>query len=163
MNPQRPNSNDATRTANRSRSVVPMSGLCSRCIDGCTGNCEVFKATFRGRELIYPGPFGDITAGGDKDYPIDYSYLNIQGYAMGARGLPEGVEASPDTATFPAVDTGTEYGWDKKTKLTIPRVFAISLVFAIILPPFEFNIDPNCTPILAKSNHGVVITKIIVH
>ena len=66
MNLRRPNSNDATRSANRSRSVVPMSGLCSRCIDGCTGNCEVFRATFRGRELIYPGPFGDITAGGDK-------------------------------------------------------------------------------------------------
>jgi hypothetical protein len=72
MNLSRPNSNDATRTANRSRSVVPMSGLCSRCIDTCTGNCEVFKASFRGRELIYPGPFGDITAGGDKDYPVDY-------------------------------------------------------------------------------------------
>ena len=54
MNLQRPNANDATRTANRSRNVSPMSGICTRCIDGCTGNCEVFKATFRGRELIYP-------------------------------------------------------------------------------------------------------------
>jgi len=120
MNLQRPNSNDATRTANRSRSVVPMSGLCTRCIDGCTGNCEVFKATFRGRELIYPGPFGDITAGGDKDYPVDYSHLNIQGYAMGARGLPEGVVGDPDTATFPSVSTETEYGWDKKVKMQVP-------------------------------------------
>ena len=76
MNLQRPNANDATRTANRSRNVAPMSGLCTRCVDGCTGNCEVFKATFRGRELIYPGPFGDVTAGGDKDYPLDYSHLN---------------------------------------------------------------------------------------
>ncbi len=120
MNLSRPNSNDATRTANRSRSVVPMSGLCSRCIDTCTGNCEVFKASFRGRELIYPGPFGDITAGGDKDYPVDYSHLNIQGYALGAKGLPEGVEANPDTATFPSVSTETEYGWDKKVKLRVP-------------------------------------------
>jgi len=97
-----------------------MSGLCSRCIDGCTGNCEVFKATFRGRELIYPGPFGDITAGSDKDYPVDYSHLNIQGYALGARGLPAGVEGNPDTATFPAVDTETEYGWDIKVKMKLP-------------------------------------------
>jgi glutamate synthase domain-containing protein 2 len=97
-----------------------MSGLCSRCTDTCTGNCEVFKATFRGRELIYPGPFGDITAGGDKDYPIDYSHLNIQGYALGARGLPEGVEANPDTATFPSVNTETEYGWDKKVRMKVP-------------------------------------------
>ncbi len=62
MNLQRPNANEATRTTNRSKSVVPMSGICTRCIDGCTGNCEIFKSTFRGRELIYPGPFGDITA-----------------------------------------------------------------------------------------------------
>lgn len=120
MNLQRPNANDATRTANRSRSVVPMSGLCTRCIDGCTGNCEVFKATFRGRELIYPGPFGDVTAGGDKDYPLDYSHLNIQGYALGARGLPEGVTGDPDTATFPSVSTETEYGWDIKVKMKTP-------------------------------------------
>ena len=120
MNLQRPNANDATRTANRSRNVSPMSGICTRCIDGCTGNCEVFKATFRGRELIYPGPFGDVTAGGDKDYPVDYSHLNIQGYALGARGMPEGVEGNPDTATFPSVSTETEYGWDIKVKMKAP-------------------------------------------
>ncbi len=120
MNLQRPNANDATRTANRSKSVVPMSGLCTRCIDGCTGNCEVFKASFRSRELIYPGPFGDITAGGDKNYPIDYSHLNIQGYALGAEGLPEGVVGNPDTAIFPTVNTETEYGWDSKVRMTIP-------------------------------------------
>ncbi len=120
MNLKRPNANDATRTTNRSRDVVPMSGLCSRCIDGCTGNCEVFKATFRGRELIYPGPFGEITAGADKDYPVDYSHLNIQGYAMGAKGLPEGVAANSDTATFPAVNTETSYGWDSKVTMRVP-------------------------------------------
>ena len=120
MNLQRPNSNDATRTANRSRNVSPMSGICSRCIDGCTGNCEVFKATFRSRELIYPGPFGEITAGGDKDYPVDYSHLNIQGYALGARGLPKGVKGDSDTALFTKVNTQTEYGWSKKVKMTMP-------------------------------------------
>ncbi len=120
MNLQRPNSNDATRTTNRSKSVVPMSGLCTRCIDTCTGNCEVFKASFRGRELIYPGPFGDVTAGGDKNYPVDYSHLNIQGYALGARGLPSGVVGDSDTATFPVVNTETEYGWDIKVKMKVP-------------------------------------------
>jgi glutamate synthase domain-containing protein 2 len=120
MNLQRPNANEATRTANRSRSVVPMSGICSRCLDGCTGNCEVFKATFRGRELIYPGPYGEVTAGGDKDYPVDYSHLNIQGYALGAEGLPPGVIGDPDTATFPSVNTETEYGWDIKVKMKVP-------------------------------------------
>jgi glutamate synthase domain-containing protein 2 len=74
----------------------------------------------RGREVIYPGPFGDVTAGADKDYPADYSHLNIQGYAIGAKGLPEGVEASPDTAQFPRVNTETQYGWDKKVKMRVP-------------------------------------------
>ena len=120
MNLQRPNANEATRTSNRSRSVVPMSGLCTRCVDDCTGNCEVFNAAFRGREVIYPGPFGDITAGGDKNYPIDYSHFNIQGYALGARGLPSGVVGNPDTAVFPAVNTETEYGWDTKVKMKVP-------------------------------------------
>ncbi len=120
MNLQRPNANDATRTTNRSKSVVPMSGICSRCLDDCTGNCEIFKATFRGRELIYPGPFGSVIAGADKDYPVDYSHFSIQGYALGARGLPEGVPGNPDTATFPAVNTETDYGWDIKVKMKVP-------------------------------------------
>jgi len=120
VNLQRPNANDATVSKNRSRSVVPQSGLCSRCVDGCTGNCEVFQATFRGRELIYPGPFGDVTAGGDKDYPVDYSHLNIQGYALGGNGLPKGTAANPDTCTFPSVSVDTEYGWDRKVRMTAP-------------------------------------------
>jgi glutamate synthase domain-containing protein 2 len=120
MNLRRPNANDATRTANRSKDVAPSSGLCTRCVDGCRGNCEVFKASFRGRELLYPGPFGEVTAGGDKDYPVDYSHLNIQGYALGAKGLPAGVAANPDNARFPSVSTETEYGWDKKVKMDVP-------------------------------------------
>ncbi|MBU0899743.1 FMN-binding glutamate synthase family protein [bacterium] len=120
MNLQQPNANEATRTFNRSKSVVPSSGLCTRCVDGCRGNCEVFLATFRGREVIYPGPFGEVTAGGDKNYPIDYSHLNIQGYALGAKGLPKGVEGNPDTATFPSVNTETDYGWDIKSKMRVP-------------------------------------------
>ncbi|HOV51897.1 MAG TPA: FMN-binding glutamate synthase family protein [Methanothrix sp.] len=70
--------------------------------------------------MLYPGPFGEITAGADKDYPIDYSHLSIQGYAVGAVGLPEGVEVGPDTALFPDVDTMTEYGWSKKVKMQLP-------------------------------------------
>jgi len=120
MNLRTPGGNDATRTFNRSKNVVPCSGLCSRCLETCRGNCEVFKSSFRGREVIYPGPFGEMTAGGDKDYPVDYSHLNIQGYALGAKGLSKGVEGNSDTATFPGVNTETEYGWDKKVKMKIP-------------------------------------------
>ena len=117
-NLRRPNANDVTGTFNRSRNVVPMSGLCTRCVDGCKGGCEVWLASFRGREVLYPQPFGEITAGADKDYPVDYSHLSIQGYARGARGL-EG-EDGPDEAIFSNVDTTTEYGWEKKVKMLLP-------------------------------------------
>ena len=120
MNLQQPNANEATQTANRSRSVSPVSGICTRCIDGCRGNCETFKATFRGREVIYPGPFGTLTAGGDKNYPIDYSHLNIAGYALGAKGLPEGQVGHSDNTLFPMVSTETQYGVKTKVKMKLP-------------------------------------------
>jgi len=117
MNLHRPNANEATQTTNRSKNVAPQSGICSRCVDGCRGNCDIFSATFRGRELLYPGPFGDVTAGADKDYPVDYSHLNIMGYALGA----DGVAADPDHATFPAVNTETEFGTPgNKVKMKVP-------------------------------------------
>jgi len=116
MNLHRPNANEALQTNNRSRNVVPQSGICSRCLDGCRGNCDMFKSTFRSRELLYPSPFGELTAGTDKDYPVDYSHLNIMGYAFGA----EGIQADPDHATFPAVNTETRFGTDHPVKMKIP-------------------------------------------
>ncbi len=120
MNLRRPNSNEATGTFNRSKSVVPMSGICSACRDGCTGGCELFVSSFRGREVLYPRFYGDITAGADKNYPLDYSHLNIQGYATGAKGLPMGTEANSDTAIFPNVNTEAEYGWNRKARMRLP-------------------------------------------
>jgi len=101
MNLYSPNANESVKSGNMSRNVASQSGICSRCVDGCRGNCDLFQSTFRGRELLYPSPFGNLTAGADKDYPVDYSHLNIMGYAMGAAG----VQADPDHATFPAVNT----------------------------------------------------------
>ncbi|MFH1789384.1 MAG: FMN-binding glutamate synthase family protein [Candidatus Altiarchaeota archaeon] len=120
MNLRQPNANECLGTVNRSRNVAPQSGICTKCLDGCTGKCDLWLSTFRGRELLYPGPFGNITAGADKNYPIDYSHLNIHGYAVGATGLKKGLKADPDDARFPNVDTETEYGWDKKVKLKVP-------------------------------------------
>jgi glutamate synthase domain-containing protein 2 len=116
MNLQQPNANEALQTKNRSRNVAPQSGICSRCVDGCKGNCDLFQSTFRGRELLYPTPFGAITAGADKDYPVDYSHLQIMGYAIGAGGI----EADPDHAVFPKVSTETWYGATEKIKMKIP-------------------------------------------
>ncbi len=117
MNLERPNANDVTQTFNRSRDVSPNSGICSRCIDGCRGNCEVFKASLRGREVIYPSPFGTVTAGADKEYPVDYSHLNILGYAQGAQSIEE---ANPDKAIFPHVDTTSVYGHMHPVRMRMP-------------------------------------------
>jgi glutamate synthase domain-containing protein 2 len=117
MNLQTPCGNDASQTRNRSRNVAPYSGLCTRCLDSCLGNCEVFKSSLRGREVIYPGPFGELTAGGDKEYPVDYSHLNILGYAMGAEAIDE---ANPDKAIFPEVDTSTVYGHNHPVRMRMP-------------------------------------------
>ena len=117
MNLQQPNANEATETRNRSRDVAPSSGLCTRCMESCPGNCEVFQASIRGRELIYPRPFGEITAGCDKRYPIDYSHLNIMGYALGAEAIDE---ANPDKVIFPEVDTSTVYGHTHPIRMRAP-------------------------------------------
>ena len=120
MTLMRPNGSEALDCKNRSRDVTPSSGICSRCIDGCRGNCEIFQASFRGRELLYPGPFGEITAGAEKDYSVDYSHLNIQGYALGAQGLTGNLEATPDDCIFPNVSTMVQYGQSSKVTMTAP-------------------------------------------
>ena len=117
MNLQVPGGNDISQTKNRSRNVAPYSGLCTRCLDSCVGNCEVFKSSLRGREVIYPEPFGELTAGGDKEYPVDYSHLNIMGYALGAEAIDE---ANPDKAIFPEVDTTTVYGHSHPVRMRMP-------------------------------------------
>jgi glutamate synthase domain-containing protein 2 len=76
----------------------------------------VGRSALRGREMLYPQPFGKVTAGSEKDYPVDFSHLNIQGSCVGAMG----VEADSDRAIFPAVDISTEVGAEEKLKLRVP-------------------------------------------
>jgi len=76
----------------------------------------VGRSALRGREILYPQPFSKVTAGSEKDYPIDYSHFNIQGTCVGAVGVP----ADSDRATFPAVDISTEVGSKEKIKLKVP-------------------------------------------
>ncbi len=101
-------------------SVSPSSGMCTTCLDGCVGFCEVGKSSYRGKEILYPGPFGKITAASEKNYPVDYSHFNINGTAVGAHG----VEATSEKAIFPAVNLETEVGAENKIKLKTPIVIA---------------------------------------
>ncbi|MDH4163025.1 MAG: FMN-binding glutamate synthase family protein [Nitrospirota bacterium] len=116
MGPGQANASSATGTKNRVHDAAPQSGICSVCLDGCHGPCEAGKSSYRGREVLYPLPFGKVTAGATKQYPVDYSHLNIQGTCVGAVGI----EADPDKAIFPAVSTETTVGFRHKVKLSLP-------------------------------------------
>jgi glutamate synthase domain-containing protein 2 len=113
------NASAATLTKNRTEdSIVPLSGMCVTCVDGCIGMCEIGKSAYRGHEVIYPQPFGILTAASEKNYPVDYSHFNIMGTAVGAIGI----EADPDKAIFPNVNVDQKVGAAKSIKLRFPMV-----------------------------------------
>ena len=113
------NSSAATLTKNRTEgSISPNSGMCTTCVDGCIGMCEIGKSAYRGHEVIYPQPFGVITTASEKTYPIDYSHFNIMGTAVGAHGI----EADSDKAIFPNVNLEVTFGHDKGLKFRYPWI-----------------------------------------
>jgi len=115
------NRSAATLTKNRTEgSISPFSGMCVTCVDGCIGMCEIGKSAYRGAEVLYPQPFGIITAASEKDYPVDLSHFSIMGTAVGAYG----VEADSDRATFEKVTIETRVGRDKGIKLRVPFVIS---------------------------------------
>ena len=115
------NATAATLTKNRTGGDwCPISGMCVTCVEGCVGMCEVGRSAYRGREAIYPQPFGIITTASQKAYPIDLSHFNIMGTAVGAAGIEE----DPDKAIFPNVNLETRLGHDKGIKLRLPFIIA---------------------------------------
>lgn len=113
------NATAATLTKNRTgKDWCPVSGMCVTCIEGCIGLCEIGKSAYRGSEMIYPQPFGTITAASQKDYPVDLSHFSIMGTTVGAVG----VEEDPDKAIFPNVDVETRLGNDDGIKLRLPII-----------------------------------------
>ncbi|MFA7464589.1 MAG: FMN-binding glutamate synthase family protein [Syntrophales bacterium] len=113
------NASAATLTKNRTEgSIVPTSGMCVTCVDGCIGMCEIGKSAYRGHEVIYPQPFGVITTAAEKRYPVDYSHFNIMGTCTGAHGI----EADSDKAIFPNVDLTVAFGGDKKIRFRRPWI-----------------------------------------
>jgi len=113
------NASAATLTKNLTEeSVVPASGMCVTCVDGCIGMCEVGKSAYRGHEVLYPQPFGVITTAAEKTYPVDYSHFNIMGTATGAHGI----EPDSDKAIFPAVDLEVAFGQDGGIRFRAPWI-----------------------------------------
>src|SRR5512139_2745614 len=119
MSLSKTNATAATLTKNRTDgSVVPSSGMCVTCVDGCIGMCEIGKSAYRGHEVIYPQPFGVVTTAGEKTYPVDYSHFSIMGTAVGAHGI----EADSDKAIFPSVNLEVAVGHDKRIKFRYPWI-----------------------------------------
>ncbi len=119
MSLSRLNASAATLTKNRTDgAVVPISGMCVTCVDGCVGMCEIGKSAYRGHEVIYPQPFGVITTAAEKDYPVGYGHLTIMGGVVGAQGI----EADSDKAIFPAVDLEVRFGHDGGLKFRYPWI-----------------------------------------
>lgn len=113
------NATAATLTKNRTEdAIVPSSGLCATCVDGCIGMCEVGKSSYRGTEVIYPQPFGIITTAGEKQYPVDLSHFTILGTCCGAYGI----EPDSDKALFTNVNLEQRIGQDKGIKTRLPIV-----------------------------------------
>jgi len=113
------NRSAATLSKNRTPdSVSPFSGMCATCVEGCIGMCEIGKSAYRGPELIYPQPFGIMTAASEKDYPIDWSHFSIMGTAVGAHGVP----ADSEHAVFTNVDLETTIGNKNPIKMKLPIV-----------------------------------------
>jgi glutamate synthase domain-containing protein 2 len=115
----RVNASAATLTKNRTEgSIVPLSGMCVTCVDGCIGMCEIGKSAYRGAEAVYPQPFGILTSAAEKIYPVDYSHFTIMGTCVGAQGI----EPDPDKAIFPNVNLETKIGYNKDIKLKLPFI-----------------------------------------
>jgi glutamate synthase domain-containing protein 2 len=121
MTYSRLNSSAATLTKNRTEdSISSLSGMCSTCIDGCIGMCEIGKSAYRGAEMIYPQPFGIITTASAKNYPVDLSHFTILGRATGAWGI----EADSNRALFPNVDLEVVFGRAPGIHSKLPFILA---------------------------------------
>ncbi|MBN1375086.1 MAG: FMN-binding glutamate synthase family protein [Dehalococcoidia bacterium] len=113
------NASAATLTKNRTEgSISTLSGMCVTCVDGCIGMCEIGKSAYRGAEAIYPQPFGIITTGAEKNYPLDLSHFSIMGTVIGAHG----VEANSEQAIFANVKLENTLGQDKGIKTRMPII-----------------------------------------
>jgi glutamate synthase domain-containing protein 2 len=115
-----PKANDVLGTVNRGNPAE--SGLCTLCRADCTGKCETFLSSMKGRKMLYPRDFGTVTAGSDNitHVGISYNSLRIQGYNYGAAGIPQGLSNNQDDCIFPNVSMMTEFGNQVKTKARIP-------------------------------------------
>lgn len=112
--------NDALGTVNRGDPTE--SGLCTLCQADCTGRCETWLSSLKGRKVLYPRDFGETTAGSGHICAVGVGYhaLRIQGYPFGSSGLTENLKGGEDDCIFPHVSLETEFGHHQKTRCLLP-------------------------------------------
>jgi hypothetical protein len=98
--------------------LSPFSGMCAVCTAQCTGMCEIGLSALRGSEAIYPYQTDVNQFASEKNYPLDFSHLNINGRVFGAFGCA----ADADLATFPNVDINSSFGLQHPVPLLAPIV-----------------------------------------
>lgn len=98
--------------------LSPFSGMCSVCTANCIGMCEIGLSALRGKEATYPFQTDSSQFASEKDYPVDYSHLNINGRVFGAWGCKE----DPYEATYPKANMEARVGIENPVKLKMPII-----------------------------------------
>ena len=117
---QWPKTNDVLGCENRGDPCE--SGLCTLCIAECSGNCETWLSSIKGRKMLYPRNCGLVTAGSNNTVAVGSAYnsLRIKGYNCGAIGLRKDLNNKTDNCLFTNVNLESSFGHKKKTKVSLP-------------------------------------------
>jgi hypothetical protein len=107
-----------SETRNRSTIISPASGMCSKCTEDCESFCEIALSAVLGARTVYPTTTGANQVASEKEYPISYADLNINGRVFGADGLAEG---STSAEVF-HVNLERSYGTLYPVKLAMPVI-----------------------------------------
>ena len=114
----------------RSPKVTPCSGMCSLCMEGCPGTCEIGLSAVLGKAMVYPTNTGSNQVASEKPLPIDYSIFNINGHCFGA----EGIEADTEKATIFNVGLEQTIGKRNPIKLAVP--FTLPAIIKLNWPDY---------------------------
>ncbi len=90
--------------------------MCAVCTATCVGPCEIGLSALRGPEAILPYQTDVSQFASEKDYPLDFSHVAINGRVFGA----EGCAADPFAATFPNVDIHAAFGLKHPVPIEAP-------------------------------------------
>lgn len=98
--------------------VSESSGMCSVCTVNCIGSCEIGLSAVRGSEAIYPYEADKNQFASEKNYPLDFSQININGRCFGAVGCSE----NANEATYPKADISISFGIENKVEMKAPFI-----------------------------------------